>query len=940
MVTVNLTGFLVLFIAAAQHIRPSSSATIEKDLAALQALQQAWSPTAFSWSGDPCESLWLGVTCDPTSSSVIKLELPSQSIRGSLPMQIGDLVNLQTLDLSYNGNLTGTLPSELFQLANLEELFLQSCGLFGTIPAELGRLTKLTYLALNQNFFTGPIPTTVGQLSEMFWFDLSYNQMTGNLPLALANLTKARHFHLHVNNFSGIIPNGIFSAKQPLVHLLLYNNSFEGPIPSDIGNLTALDILRLDFNEFSSVPESLNDLVTVTSLQLDHNSITGDVVNVSTLTRLQYLYLGHNDYTSGPLPSWLLSLVNLTTLDVENGGLQGLLPASLVALTNLESLHLGYNHLNGTLDLSQAGPLLSEVDVQQNNFSGLVGSFAGSLNLQGNDICSTNTNLANNACGGGVQVSNVAPEPSSSCGCATGLSSNPTVGSSSCLCSLPVSGFLIFTALKIPLDARAILLLQSGYVQNIPLLSSANQVSIVAISSSTATLSIYPNNKQYWELSEANTITSLISSKAILFHDVGPFNFFPSGLYSPPVPSTNSGLSGAAKGGIGAAAVVLFLLIMVVAFYAFRQKKRAEKAEVISKPFVSWVAKQEDQDAAPKLKGARFFTLAEMKKVTNNFSQAQEIGVGGYGKVYKATLPSGEQVAIKRSQASSQQGAAEFKNEIELLSRLHHKNLVELVGFCFEEQMLIYEYLPNGTLRESLSGSSNVVMDWPKRLEAALDSARGLAYLHTEANPPIIHRDVKSSNILLDGKLVAKVADFGLSKLAPDEGGVGHVSTQVKGTLGYLDPEYYTTQRLSDKSDVYSFGVVILELITSRQPIEHGRFIVREVKTALQRGGLPALRDSLLDLKIAKACPDSQLKPLLDLALRSVEESAALRPSMKQVTKELEAIIDLCEGNTEVANGEDYFASYKKEDPEAPLYDSSSFQYSGGFGIPTTVEPK
>ncbi|KAI5082247.1 hypothetical protein GOP47_0001990 [Adiantum capillus-veneris] len=933
----KFAGFAVFVIVAALHINPSSSVTNEQDLAALQAIQQAWAPTSFSWSGDPCESLWLGVTCDPTSSNVIKLELPSQSIRGSLPLQIGDLTNLQTLDLSYNGNLTGTLPLELFQLANLEELFLQNCGLFGTIPNDLGKLAKLTYLALNQNFFTGPIPTTVGQLSEMFWFDLSYNQMSGNLPLQLANLTKARHFHLHVNNFSGIIPTGIFSAGQPLVHLLLYNNSFEGPVPSDIGNLTALDILRLDFNQFSSVPDSLTEMVTVTSLQLDHNSITGEVVNVSSLTRLQYLYLGHNQYTSGVLPSWLLSLVNLTTLDVENGGLQGPLPASLFALQNLEIVHLGYNHLNGTLDLSLASPVLVEVDMQQNNFTGLIGDFSGSLNLEGNDICSANANLPNNACGGGSASPNLAPEPSSSCGCSSGLSSNPTAGSSSCVCSYPVSGLLNFTALKVSLDANAISSMQSGYVESIPLLSSANQVSILVISSSTATLSIFPNNKPFWELSEANTITSLISSKSILFADVGPYIYIPSGPYFPPGPSTKSGLGVAAKAGIAVAAVVFFLLIIIVAVYALRQKKRAEKAEIISKPFASWVAKQEDQDAAPKLKGARFFTLAEMKKATNNFSQAQEIGAGGYGKVYKATLPSGEQVAIKRSQASSRQGAAEFKNEIELLSRLHHKNLVELVGFCFEEQMLIYEYLPNGTLREALSGSTNVVMDWPRRLQAAVDSARGLAYLHTEANPPIIHRDVKSSNILLDEKLVAKVADFGLSKLAPEEGGVGHVSTQVKGTLGYLDPEYYTTQRLSDKSDVYSFGVVILELITSRQPIEHGRFIVREVRSALQRGGLPALRESLVDLKIEKACPDSQLKPLLDLALRCVEESAALRPSMKQVTKELEAIVGEFEGGIEGARN-DYIPNYKKEEPEVPLYDSSSFQYSGG--ISATVEPK
>eukprot|EP00250_Pteridium_aquilinum_P016158 c22970_g1_i1 orf=776-3583(-) len=917
---------------------PSVSVTNEQDVAALKDLAQAWAPISFSWSGDPCETLWLGVTCDSSSSKVIKLELPAQDIHGALPSQIGSFANLQTLDLSYNGNLTGSLPTELFQLANLEELFLQNCGLFGTIPDDLGKLTKLTYLALNQNFFTGPIPSTISQLSELFWVDFSNNQMTGNLPLGLSSLTKAVHFHLQINQFSGVIPTGIFSAKQPLIHLLLNNNSFEGSIPSDIGNLTSLDILRLDFNKFSAVPESLTKLVTVTSVQLDHNSFTGDVPDLSSVASLQVLSLGHNQFTSGPLPSWFSKLVNLTSLSMEDGGLQGAVPASFFSLQNLETVMLGYNQLNGTLDLSQAGPNLLEVDVQQNNFTGLNGNFNGTLNMQENSICLNNANKPDNACG--VTTFNSAPAPTSPCGCSSGLSANPTAGSNGCLCSYPVSGLLVFTALKVSLEAKEVAQsLQTGFAKNIPLLTSGDQVSILVISSSTATISIYPYNTQFWNVSSANLVTSFISSKLILFHDVGPYVYIPSGPYLPPASKAKPSLSVGGKAGIGVGVVALVLVILLVGVYALRQKMRAEKAEQISKPFASWVTQQEDGEAAPKLKGARLFTLAEMKKVTNNFSKSQEIGVGGYGKVYKATLPSGEQVAIKKSQASSQQGAAEFKNEIELLSRVHHKNLVDLVGFCFEEQMLIYEYLPNGTLRDSLSGRSSVVMDWPRRLDAALGSARGLAYLHTEANPPIIHRDVKSSNILLDEKLVAKVADFGLSKLAPEDGGDGHVCTQVKGTLGYLDPEYYSTQRLSDKSDVYSFGVVILELLTSKQPIENGKFIVREVRTALQRGGLPEVRESLLDPQI-QDCPDTQLEALLDIALRCVEETAASRPSMKQVTKDIEAIVGEFEGRNETPNHGGVASYMKKEALEVPSYDSSFFQYSGGYARSTTIEPK
>ncbi|MCH82930.1 putative LRR receptor-like serine/threonine-protein kinase, partial [Trifolium medium] len=206
----------------------------------------------------------------------------------------------------------------------------------------------------------------------------------------------------------------------------------------------------------------------------------------------------------------------------------------------------------------------------------------------------------------------------------------------------------------------------------------------------------------------------------------------------------------------------------------------------------------------------------------------------GYGKVYKGILSNGTVVAIKRAQQGSLQGEKEFLTEISILSRIHHRNLVSLVGYCDEEgeQMLVYEFMSNGTLRDHLSVTSEKPLTFAMRLKIALESAKGLVYLHTEAEPPIFHRDVKSSNILLDSKFTAKVADFGLSRLAPvpDVHGIipGHVSTAVVGTPGYLDPEYFLTHAFTNKSDVYSLGVVFLELLTGMHAISHGKNIVRE----------------------------------------------------------------------------------------------------------------
>jgi serine/threonine protein kinase len=262
--------------------------------------------------------------------------------------------------------------------------------------------------------------------------------------------------------------------------------------------------------------------------------------------------------------------------------------------------------------------------------------------------------------------------------------------------------------------------------------------------------------------------------------------------------------------GVAIGCALLAVLLVLLGIYAVRQKKRAQREKLRNDPFASWNSGEESGEA-PKLSGAKAFAYDELKMYTNSFKEINIIGSGGYGKVYRGMLPDKQLVAIKRSKEGSMQGGLEFKTEIELLSRVHHKNLVGLVGFCFDkgERMLVYEYICNGTLRDSLSGASGIQLNWSKRLKIAVDSATGLAYLHNHANPPIIHRDVKSTNILLDENLTAKVSDFGLS-LFVSNSEIGHVTTHVKGTLGYLDPEYYTTKQLTGKSDVYSFGVVLL----------------------------------------------------------------------------------------------------------------------------------
>lgn len=285
---------------------------------------------------------------------------------------------------------------------------------------------------------------------------------------------------------------------------------------------------------------------------------------------------------------------------------------------------------------------------------------------------------------------------------------------------------------------------------------------------------------------------------------------------------------------------------------------------------------------------AKIFSYKEIKVATNNFKDV--IGHGSFGSVYLGKLPDGKLVAVKVRFDRTQLGADSFINEVYLLSQVRHQNLVSLEGFCCEskQQILVYEYLPGGSLADNLYGSNSkrVTLNWARRLKIAVDAAKGLDYLHNGSNPRIIHRDVKCSNILLDMEMNAKVCDFGLSKQVPHTD-VSHVTTVVKGTAGYLDPEYFSTQQLTEKSDVYSFGVVLLELICGREPLSHSGSpdsynLVLWAKPYLQAGTF-----EVVDKSLKGSFDVESMRKVGSIAASSVERDASQRPTMGEVLAEL-----------------------------------------------------
>ncbi|WOG88600.1 hypothetical protein DCAR_0207835 [Daucus carota subsp. sativus] len=287
--------------------------------------------------------------------------------------------------------------------------------------------------------------------------------------------------------------------------------------------------------------------------------------------------------------------------------------------------------------------------------------------------------------------------------------------------------------------------------------------------------------------------------------------------------------------------------------------------------------------------GITKFTIAEILKATKNFSPNLKIGQGGFGTVYKGQLQDGTYVAVKRAKKSvyDKHSGVEFQSEINTLTEVGHLNLVKFYGYLVheDEKLVVVEYVPNGTLREHLECMHGAVLDFAARLDVAIDVAHAVTYLHMYSDHPIIHRDIKSSNILLTEKNRAKVADFGFARMVTDgESDATHISTQVKGTAGYLDPEYLTTYQLTEKSDVYSFGVLLVELVTGRRPIEAKRELKERItaKWAMKKfseGDAIIVLDPRLERSPAN---NFALEKILELALQCLAPHRRNRPRMRR----------------------------------------------------------
>ncbi|KAE8721084.1 putative LRR receptor-like serine/threonine-protein kinase [Hibiscus syriacus] len=718
--------------------------------------------------GDPCNRNWTGVIC-------------------TLPLSDG-YMHVQELRM-LNLNLSGHLAPELGQLSNTTHLnFMWNQNITGTIPKEISNIKTLKYLLLSGNQLSGPLADELGFLPNLLTFQVDWNQITGSLPKSFVNLVKCKHFHMNNNSISGQIPSELSSLPE-LIHFLLDNNNLTGHLPPEYSQMPKLKILQLDNNNFggTEIPASYSSMSNLVKLSLRNCSLKGTIPDFSNITSFRYLDLSINSLT-GEIPTNRLSN-NVTTMSLESNFLTGDVPSDI------------WQNENSTFSTRLI------IDFRNNWLSNISGSINPpsnvSLRLEGNPVCASANQLnIVQFCGttsgdvdfvNGTETATISNSSDTcknySCPLSDGYEYVPDLPD--CFCAAPLG---VGLRLRSPpfIDFRPYIGPYKQYVTSNLRLELYQLYVDLFVWQQGPRLRLYlkffprdSNDTHKFNKTEIERIRDLIATFSINSSDIfGPYeviDFTVDGPYKEydNQPLKSGGISKGALAGIilGAISLVVAVSLTITLFF---YKRGTKSGYDLSK-------KQSSGKVIITTEGVKEFSFLELEAATGGFKDTAQVGQGGYGKVYKGILANGTVVAIKRAQQGSLQGQTEFITEIQLMSRLHHRNLVSLIGYCIEqdEQMLVYEFMPNGSLHDLLSDRYRHTLSFPMRLRIALGSAKGILYLHNEANPPIIHRDIKANNILLDFKFTPKVSDFGISRLAPlpeAEGASAHVSTLVKGT--------------------------------------------------------------------------------------------------------------------------------------------------------------
>lgn len=672
------------------------------------------------------------------------LSLAGNDIRGKIPGELGNLTNLREMYLGYYNSYEGGIPVEFGKLANLVHMDLSSCDLDGPIPRELGNLKELDTLYLHINQLSGSIPKQLGNLTNLVNLDLSSNALTGEIPFEFINLKKLKLFNLFLNRLHGSIPDYIADLPD-LETLGLWMNNFTGEIPQNLGLTGKLQVLDLSSNKLTGViPPHLCSSNQLRILILLNNFLFGPIPEgVGTCYSLIRVRLGQN-YLNGSIPNGFLYLPKLNLAELQNNYLSGTLSENANSSSqpvNLSQLDLSNNALSGPLPHSLSN--FSSIQIlllSGNQFSGPIPPSIGGLNQV------LKLDLSRNALSGEIP---------------------PEIGYCVHLTYLDMSQNNL-----------------SGSIP--PVISNIRILNYLNLSRNHLNQTIPKSIGTMKSLTVADFSFNEFSGK---LPESGQFSFFNATSFAGNPQLCGSLLNNpcnvtrvASPPGKGPAyfklifALGLLMCSLVFAIAAIIKAKSFKK-----KGPGSW-----KMTAFQKLE----FTVSDILECVKD---GNVIGRGGAGIVYHGKMPNGVEIAVKKllgfGANSHDHG---FRAEIQTLGNIRHRNIVRLLAFCSnkETNLLVYEYMRNGSLGETLHGKKGAFLSWNFRYKISIDSAKGLCYLHHDCSPLIVHRDVKSNNILLNSNFEAHVADFGLAKFLVD-GGASEYMSSIAGSYGYIAPGMY-----------------------------------------------------------------------------------------------------------------------------------------------------
>ncbi|KAM6574756.1 hypothetical protein CsatA_023083 [Cannabis sativa] len=791
---------------------------------------------------------------------------------GILPPFFGNVSSLKMLNLSYNPFLPGRIPPEFGNLTNLEVLWLTDCNLVGEIPDSLGQLKMLKDLDLAINNLHGPIPSSLVGLSSVVQIELYNNSLSGELPPGMSNLTALRLLDASMNELSGTIPEELCNLS--LESLNLYENRFQGKLPESIVNSPALYELRL-FRNFltGELPKNLGKNSPLRWLDVSSNNFTGEIPEtLCEKSELEELLMIDNSF-SGEIPASLGDCESLVRLRLGHNQLSGEVPAGVWGLPRVYLLELVENKLSGSIAKTIAGAAnLSLLIISKNNFTGPIpeeiGWVENLVELLGYD----------NGLSGPLPESIVSlPQLAT-----LDLHSNELSGhfpskieSWKKLNELNLANNKLSGKIPSGIGKMAVLnyldLSDNQFSGEVPFGLQNLKLNLLNLSNNRLSGDLPPS------LAKATYKTSFIGNPGLC----GSLK----GLCDNSTEAKSQGYIWVLRSMFILASLV-FVVGVVLFYLKYRKFKNAKRAIDKSK----WT-----------LMSFHKLGFSEYE-ILDCLDEDNVIGSGGSGKVYKVVLSNGEAVAVKKlwggvkkdcESDDLEKGGGQddgFEAEVETLGKIRHKSIVKLWCCCTTRdcKLLVYEYMSNGSLGDLLHSSKGGLLDWPTRFKIAVDAAEGLSYLHHDCVPPIVHRDVKSNNILLDGDFGARVADFGVAKVV-DLSGKGPKSMSViAGSCGYIAPEYAYTLRVNEKSDIYSFGVVILELVTGRLPVDPDfgeKDLVKWVCTTLDQKGVDHIIDSKLD-----SCYKEEVCKVLNIGLLCTSPLPINRPSMRRVVKLLQEV--------------------------------------------------